>query len=400
MIFDIPTLLVAVAVTAGCCAVARFLLCALHPGMPGLARWAWASVLTTIAIAFIAWGQSGAGKIWLSVAQLLIFIGLILSWDGFRRFLGRPGLSRTVVAIFGLVMLVPILLLHDKVSLSTRSAINAALIATISALIARDLFIGSMSQHTARRATGWLYALNGVYFVVRGLAALHYPDMVGHMQDAGFTAFTLFWWLCMSVGLTLGMALMTGERLQEDLDRQASRDPLTGSLNRRAFSQMAEKEVAFARRNNLPLSVLMMDLDHFKQINDRLGHASGDAILRHFVEVAGRVLRGEDVFCRFGGEEFMALLPGSAADQAVAAAERLRVAFAADVRATFAAAQALPFAVTVSIGAGQMRDDEDLDSAIARADAALYRAKAAGRDRTELAPVPPSESKVLAPSVS
>ena len=128
--------------------------------------------------------------------------------------------------------------------------------------------------------------------------------------------------------------------------------------------------------------MLMMDLDHFKRINDTLGHSGGDATLCRFVAVAGDVLRAEDVLCRFGGEEFVALLPHAEAAQAVAAAERLRLAFTAT-------------GATVSIGVASLRPGEDLEDLLRRADAALYDAKRAGRDRTHL-----SEEVAAAPAAA
>ena len=177
-------------------------------------------------------------------------------------------------------------------------------------------------------------------------------------------------------------AMIANDRLQEELNHQATHDPLTGALNRRAFALLAEKQVAQAARTGRPLAVLMMDLDHFKRINDTLGHSGGDATLCRFVAVAGDVLRAEDVLCRFGGEEFVALLPHAEAAQAVAAAERLRLAFTAT-------------GATVSIGVASLRPGEDLEDLLRRADAALYDAKRAGRDRTHL-----SEEVAAAPAAA
>lgn len=177
-------------------------------------------------------------------------------------------------------------------------------------------------------------------------------------------------------------AMIANDRLQEELNHHATHDPLTGAINRRAFALLAEKQVAQAARTGRPLAVLMMDLDHFKRINDTLGHSGGDATLCRFVAVAGDVLRAEDVLCRFGGEEFVALLPHAEAAQAVAAAERLRLAFSAT-------------GATVSIGVASLRPGEDLEDLLRRADAALYDAKRAGRDRTHL-----SEEVAAAPAAA
>jgi diguanylate cyclase (GGDEF)-like protein len=108
----------------------------------------------------------------------------------------------------------------------------------------------------------------------------------------------------------------------------AATDPLTGLLNRRGFFEAAGSLIAISRRNRMaPVSVLVFDLDHFKAINDRSGHATGDAMLQHFAKVARETLRATDIIGRLGGEEFVALLPSTAAEAAIAA-ERVRAAFA------------------------------------------------------------------------
>ena len=240
----------------------------------------------------------------------------------------------------------------------------------------------------AIRATGWTFAANAGFFLVRATAAGQSSGTFSNWNPDGFAALPLLWWLCMIIATTLGMVLMTGERLQANLDRQASSDPLTGALNRRAFSILAEKEMARAQRHGRSLSLLMMDLDHFKQINDRLGHGDGDAILCRFVAIATRVLRGEDVLCRFGGEEFVALLPATSGAQALVAAERLRLAFAREGSGVITAAPPLPFAITVSIGVSELKQGEDIKNALRRADIALYRAKAMGRNQCAAADGP------------
>lgn len=385
MQLDIHTLLIAVALATAFSAAARVLLYRLHPTVPGLARWAWAGMLGAAGLATMAMAGALPNMLSLSLAQLLIAAGMVTTWDGYRRFVGRPGLSIAVLTTLGLGALFVTGLLQVSQSLAMRSFANAALVGLVSGLIARELLRAAAPRHLAMRATGWLYVINAAYFIVRALIVTQETAVAPESLRFGeAAAITLLWWLCVTIAVTLGMVLMTGERLQESLDRQASRDPLTGALNRRAFSQLAQREVARARRNGQPLSVLMMDLDHFKHINDRLGHSGGDAVLCLFVAVAGKVLRAEDAFCRFGGEEFLAMLPGSSASLAVAAAERLRLAYAQEASEA-SQSESLPFAITVSIGVGELQAGEEIESAIRRADAALYQAKAAGRNRSELA---------------
>lgn len=392
MQFDIRTLLVAATLTTAFCAGARFLLWRMHPRMPGLAHWAAAGVSGVLGLALIAFHGPRSTVPMLSLAQLLMVAGFLLSWDGFRRFVDRPPLSRRVVAMFIVITLGTIVLARMEQTLTIRSLTNALLISLLSALIANELLSSARTGQLTMRATGWAFAANAALFLVRAAAADQGSDTFSNWNPDGFAALPLLWWQCMIIATTLGMVLMTGERLQANLDRQASSDPLTGALNRRAFSILAAKELARAQRHGLPLSLLMMDLDHFKQINDRLGHGSGDAILCRFVAVATRVLRGEDVLCRFGGEEFVALLPGTADAQALVAAERLRLAFAREGGGGIAGTPPLPFAITVSIGVSELKQGEDIDSALHRADSALYRAKAMGRNQCAAASDPAEET--------
>lgn len=185
------------------------------------------------------------------------------------------------------------------------------------------------------------------------------------------------------VALLLGTAAWTSHaqlRLLANLSSardDASRDALTGLANRRAANERLELEAARFARSGAPLSVLMLDLDRFKAVNDRWGHAAGDEVLRALAAALRAELRACDLGARFGGEEFLVLLTDTQLDDAMRAAERIRRRIAA---LEIDAGEAL-LRVTVSIGVAQLREGEAVDAAIARADAALYRAKAEGRDR-------------------
>lgn len=187
------------------------------------------------------------------------------------------------------------------------------------------------------------------------------------------------------IAITLGMVLMTAERLQADLNNQANHDPLTGALNRRSFALLYEKAMAYSRRNQRPLSVLMIDLDNFKYVNDHLGHEFGDKVLCSFVAVTQKTLREEDVFCRFGGEEFVALLPNTGSESALGVANRLRSAFEIDSALIEPKAGHEPLTITVSIGIAELKLEEGFEALLSRADNALYQAKDNGRNRCEVA---------------
>ncbi|WP_051260983.1 sensor domain-containing diguanylate cyclase [Desulfovibrio inopinatus] len=174
---------------------------------------------------------------------------------------------------------------------------------------------------------------------------------------------------------------ITEKKLAEQrLQELATTDELTGIANRRHFMRQARHEVERARRYNLPLSLIMLDIDHFKMINDAYGHEAGDRALRAFADIIRKSLREIDIFGRLGGEEFAVALPITTQDGAAIAAERLRRAVST-LRIT---AHPEPFSFTVSLGVAQL-DNSDLDNLLKRADAALYKAKSNGRNQISLA---------------
>ncbi len=154
-------------------------------------------------------------------------------------------------------------------------------------------------------------------------------------------------------------------------------DTLTGANNRAAMDETLEREVDLAHRHQSAMSLLMLDLDHFKQINDNYGHTTGDDVLREFVECTNQALRKSDMLFRFGGEEFVIILPGVNATGAAMAAERLRGVIEKHV---FNNRQgSVP--VTISIGTASLTLQDTAKTIIERADKALYSAKIAGRNR-------------------
>jgi diguanylate cyclase (GGDEF)-like protein len=188
-------------------------------------------------------------------------------------------------------------------------------------------------------------------------------------------------WLPWVVILALGIGsvytvrvLFALHRSREDYVLLARVDPLTGVSNRRALSDQAERVLSEARASREPVAVLMIDLDRFKSINDTLGHEAGDEVLRVVTARIRNALRGDDLLGRWGGEEFVAVLPGASMAQALVIADRVRMSVS---DSPIAVRSAEPRTVTASVGCA-ITTDEDIDHVLRRADGAMYRAKLAG----------------------
>jgi len=175
------------------------------------------------------------------------------------------------------------------------------------------------------------------------------------------------------------------KRHRAELEHLAHFDALTGLANRRSISEKLDEWLLYARRYGGHLCVAMADIDHFKRVNDEHGHRIGDRVLAETARVLRGAIRATDGVGRYGGEEFLIILPGTDAAGAAVLAERLRSAVeGSPVRD----AAGEPFSVTISLGVGEHADGDDQDSLVTRADTALYRAKAGGRNRVEVAAAP------------
>ncbi|WP_269532949.1 diguanylate cyclase [Chitinimonas sp. BJYL2] len=182
--------------------------------------------------------------------------------------------------------------------------------------------------------------------------------------------------------LALEAQLETTARLQDELREQAIRDPLTGLYNRRYLETLFPREQARAKREGNPLSVVMIDLDHFKRLNDDYGHLAGDQVLREVAAQLRAGVRESDLAFRFGGEEMLLLLPGVDKLAAFERADRLRTAMAATVMETEWGRLSVTFSAGVATAPS---DGDDLDALIGKADHALYAAKHAGRNQVRMA---------------
>lgn len=191
---------------------------------------------------------------------------------------------------------------------------------------------------------------------------------------------TLYINLGVCLVITLIVLMLTNlslSRYQRRIEDMASTDKLTGMLNRQAFTILMDKLMADCTRSPRPLSILMIDLDHFKRVNDQHGHAVGDQVLCLVADVLQQSLRKSDVAVRWGGEEFLVVLNNCALDEAGLIAEKIRERIA---QAPLAVDDKV-LVVEASVGVSQLRPDEALDQAIQRADGGLYQAKRGGRNQ-------------------
>jgi diguanylate cyclase (GGDEF)-like protein len=226
------------------------------------------------------------------------------------------------------------------------------------------------------RLCSGLFGLNAVSFAVRIVRTLAHPSGIDYLKNGTATTAILLWAIVLMFANTFLLVLMVSERLRDELMHQAGHDPLTDIPNRRGFDLVAEKLFSNRSPDIRPFAVLMMDLDHFKRINDAYGHERGDEVLKRFSRILAATLRGEDVFARLGGEEFVALLPNCDCNEAFSAAERLRAALKTEMPDP-------PLTVSLGIACGDA--GATLTDLMRRADTALYRAKEQGRDRAVIA---------------
>ncbi len=236
-----------------------------------------------------------------------------------------------------------------------------------------------------------------LFLVYLGLHAL--AHFIGAMAPLGDTAllvlnvFNVSIFFCMA-GYTARFYYQLVRKTEERLRELATSDTLTGLSNRRHLLDLAQQEIARARRANEDVSLVLADIDHFKQINDNHGHDAGDRVLVHASQLFREICRTQDIVARWGGEEFLFLLPGTGKAAAREFAER--------VRKTIAATQVghadQPITFRLSMGVATLVGWEHLHDAIGRADRALYQSKTEGRDRVTLADHPARRATVPAHS--
>lgn len=340
----------------------------------------WSRGLLAMVGASILFGLTGLIPPFFSVvvANGMLVGGIMSFYAGFRDFAGLPVHRPVLLALLALVI--------AYVSWFTYVEDNYPARAMLVTIVDTALFIASTvlvyktsGKTLAGRFTCLVFAGIAVISGARAITLVLQLDATDNLLGTTLSQKIYLAAIAFSVlAITLGAMMMANERLRGALEFIASHDHLTDAFSRGAFIELLNKELARSRRHKRPLAVLMFDLDYFKSINDRYGHVVGDSVIVDFVRRTRQLLRQHDSIGRYGGEEFVALLPETSLEEAQAVAERICAGIAKQGE------DSLP-PYTVSIGvAVTMSGALPVDALLSDADRALYRAKANGRNRVEL----------------
>lgn len=339
--------------------------------------WALSGVLVAAGVLIVVLNGGAPRYAALILGNNLLILGLVLQWKGIRAFYRKPDgkAGWVVAAVFFLLYL---WLLMRQATVAERSLLSASAILAMLVLNSIEMWSGDGGRRSFARALtiGALLMMSAsyafrVFASVSGIAEM--------LPNTGSTLSVTLLYLIPIAGTLLfsnGLLLLYFERVVADKHHLATHDELTGLLNRRAINAGGEREVKLAKRLALPVAVALVDIDHFKQINDSQGHEAGDSVLAEIASALRDACRNVDLVGRYGGEEFCLIFPGTGREAAEAVARRL----VESVRLRrFAQGQE----VTISVGVASLRPDAEdggWASLVRRADRALYAAKDAGRD--------------------
>jgi diguanylate cyclase (GGDEF)-like protein len=323
--------------------------------------------------------------------EWLIFAGLAAFHAGILTVVNLPQpatrLRRALPIVLAMAITVP--LPPNPSSFMVRALVFSCTVAWLSAICFIDCSRGLRGDPFPARARwiiGMPFLLVSLAMAVRAVMTALYPPVTGTGPFVPVPDFTPYLWALtiLQVAMNISLAGLTAGRLVMRISALAERDHLTGCLNRRTWEQRLQIEFARSGRTGDSLACVFFDLDDFKRVNDEHGHDVGDQLLRHVVQLIQQQLRAVDALGRYGGEEFVLLLPGTQRDGARDVAERIRLSL---LDAPLRVGQD-EIMVAASFGVAVMGETETQASFLRRADDAMYEAKRLGRNRVEVAPDP------------
>ena len=351
----------------------------------GLGRWAAALLVNAIGHLLIMLRGLIPDVLSIVVGNLMlssVFVGMIAAVYQFQ---GRP-------VRWPLLLAPPLLVLVFVSVFIDNFPARVSFVGLVIGLQAVWALLAALSHRHATVGRGqWLLVagllLEAVVLGVRALVAIStHSEATNILQSSALQTLTFLATFSVVLVSSVGFVFMSRDRADENNRVLAALDPLTGVANRRSLIAALDRDVARAQRMREPMALMMVDIDHFKDVNDRYGHPAGDRVLCSVVNVLRQRVRAQDLVGRYGGEEFMVLLP----DTGLTGAQQLARALCKAVEESRCPADGVPgpgIAVTVSIGVfgGRLESGDSWDMLIAAADRALYQAKNNGRNRVEVA---------------
>ena len=351
----------------------------------GLGRWAAALLVNAIGHLLIMLRGLIPDVLSIVVGNLMlssVFVGMIAAVYQFQ---GRP-------VRWPLLLAPPLLVLVFVSVFIDNFPARVSFVGLVIGLQALWALLAALSHRHATVGRGqWLLvaglSLEAVVLGVRALVAIStHSEATNILQSSALQTLTFLATFSVVLVSSVGFVFMSRDRADENNRVLAALDPLTGVANRRSLIAALDRDVARAQRMREPMALMMVDIDHFKDVNDQYGHPAGDRVLCSVVNVLRQRVRAQDLVGRYGGEEFMVLLP----DTGLVGAEQLARALCKAVEESRCPADGVPgpgIAVTVSIGVfgGRLESGDSWDMLIAAADRALYQAKNNGRNRVEVA---------------
>jgi diguanylate cyclase (GGDEF)-like protein len=340
----------------------------------GLGEWSYSLVLLFLAGLLSAVRLQLPASVGIGLTNIMVWSALYLGYFGSQLFFGeKPKPVPWISLVLGVWLVSMWFTLIDP-SYAVRLRMSNLLMLLLFTVHARLIYQNRLNSFSKILTFSVLVVIAGIQ-VMRFVTTFTMPPAISNMDTSLPHLIFILGFAFSILLISISMILMATDKLRVELEHLATHDSLTNALTRRHLNEVCEQELQRCRRNGRSLAILVMDLDHFKTINDTFGHQAGDLVLVQFVSNVNKLLRQIDQLGRFGGEEFVALLPETSLEEAVLVANRIRAISGGTDQQR---------ACTVSIGiTTNAQANDDMPTLLARADAAMYRAKANGRNRVE-----------------
>lgn len=341
------------------------------PAVMGIGFWALSLAMTFVAGTLFSTTGTLPVPVSTTLPSMMLYLSPYVSLLGTQRFFGATSKHLPWALLIAPAALASMWFTYGDPDYGARLQLSSSVLFILCAAHVRLMWRHGRHTLAGRIALGVL-ACSGAVQALRFVSTLIYPAGLNAMDASPQNVAYLVTFSFTIVLISISHVLLVNDRLRGELEHAATHDSLTDAYTRRYMGEALQRELVRCQRHGRVMSLMLMDIDHFKAVNDVSGHLAGDRVLIEFVARTNALLRADDMLGRYGGEEFVVLLPETPLDVAQLVAERVRAAMAGQPGPT------VSIGVTTSLGAG-----DSVDALLARADAAMYRAKALGRNRVE-----------------